>query len=222
MPAENSRRANRLTKTILPLRTGMQFLARKRRCVSSTQVVPSPNDSPEKNYGERVALERSGFLILGHFSAMRARLEPCAAPEAESTVTENRNHSLGKLPGRILQQLREPFRIVKLTAILARRRSDRSQERTPHRVRTAKSTGGSNLFEALVRCLQLPAHSLGSRLQNIVRWRLPQLAREHALEISNAHCGAVCELLYGQIVMKVFRNPNLKLMKCLHFRCLCR
>jgi hypothetical protein len=63
MSAENSRRANRLTKTILPLRTGMQFLARKRRCVSSTQVVPSPNDSPEKNFGERVALERSGFPI---------------------------------------------------------------------------------------------------------------------------------------------------------------
>lgn len=68
------------------------------------------------------------------------------------------------------------------------------------------------MFEALVRTLQLPTHSFGSHLQNIVGGRFSQLAHENAFEIANAHCGSVCELLYGQIVMKVFRNPNLKLM----------
>src|SRR6266436_4724061 len=127
-----------------------------------------------------------------------------------------------KPPSRTLQQLSAPFRTVELTAILVGRGSHGSQECTPHRIRTAESAGGSDLLEALVRTFQLPARSFGSHLQNIVGWRFSQLAREHALEIANAHCGSVCQLLYGQIVMKVFRNPNLKLMNRLHFRCLCR
>jgi|ERR1700730_6494619 len=49
-----------------------------------------------------------------------------------------------------------------------------------------------------------------------------QLACEYALENPNAHCGLVGQLLHRQILMKVFRNPNMELMNRLHFRCLCR
>jgi len=105
-----------------------------------------------------------------------------------------------KLPSRILQQLSAPFRTVELTAILVGRGSHGSQECTPHRIRTAESAGGSDLFEALVRTLQLPARRFGSHLQDIVGWRFSQLAREHALEIANAHGASVCQLLHGQVV----------------------
>jgi ABC-type antimicrobial peptide transport system permease subunit len=83
---------------------------------------------------------------------------------------------------------------VELTAIPVGRGSHGSQECAPHRIRTAESAGGSDLFEALVRSLQLPAHSFGSHLQNIVGRRFSELASEHALEIPNAHCGSVCQL----------------------------
>jgi len=62
------------------------------------------------------------------------------------------------------------------------RGSHGSQECTPHRISTAESAGASDLLEALVRTLQLPARSFGSHLQDIVGWRFSQLAREHALE----------------------------------------
>jgi hypothetical protein len=110
---------------------------------------------------------------------------------------------------------------VSLTAIFVRRRSHRSQGRTPHRVRTPKPAGGSDLFETMVCSLQLPARGFGSHLRNIVGWSFSQLAREHALEIADAHGGSLCQLLYGQIVAKVFSNRELKLMYRLHFRRLC-
>ncbi|MGB9403377.1 MAG: hypothetical protein WCA98_07550, partial [Candidatus Acidiferrales bacterium] len=47
------------------------------------------------------------------------------------------------------------------------------------------------MFKPLIRSLQLPARSFGSHLQNIAGWRFSQLAREHALEIPNAHPGSV-------------------------------
>jgi len=57
---------------------------------------------------------------------------------------------------------------MELTAIFMGRGAHRSQERTPHRIRTAESADGSDLFEALVRTLQLAARSFGAHLQNIV------------------------------------------------------
>ena len=83
----------------------------------------------------------------------------------------------------VFQQLSAPFRTVEPAAILVGRGSHGAQERTPHRIRTAESAGGSDLFEALVRTLQLPARRFGPHLQNIVGWRFSQLARKHALEI---------------------------------------
>src|SRR5579864_9756464 len=100
-----------------------------------------------------------------------------------------------KVPGRTLQRLSARSGTVELTAILVWSGSDGSQERTPHRIRTAESAGSSDLFEALVCFFQLAARSLRSHLQNIMGWRFPQLAREYALEVPNAHCGPVCQLL---------------------------
>src|SRR5580692_10016631 len=110
------------------------------------------------------------------------------------------------------RHLNTSSRIVELTAIPVGRGSHGSQECAPHRIGTAESASGSDLFEALVRSLQLPAHSLGSHLQNILGRRLSELAGEHTLEIPNAHRGSVRQFLYRQIVAKVFRDPNLKLM----------
>lgn len=127
-----------------------------------------------------------------------------------------------RVRARISEQSRATSRAVELTAILVRRGAHGSQEGATHRICTAESAGGSDLFEALVRSFQLPARCFGSHLQDIMGWRFSQLAGEYALEIPNAHCATVCQLLYGQIVWKVFRNPNLKLMNGLHFRCLGR
>jgi len=70
-----------------------------------------------------------------------------------SHVDANQNPLALKFPSQVLQQWSAPFRTVEPTAILVGRGSHGSQERTPHRVRTAESAGGSDLFKALVRTL---------------------------------------------------------------------
>jgi len=47
------------------------------------------------------------------------------------------------------------------------------------------------------------ARSFGAHLQNIVGWRFPNSRVNTRSKIANAHCGSVCQLLCGQIVMKI-------------------
>ena len=74
----------------------------------------------------------------------------------------NQNRSAWKFPSRILRQLSGPFSTVDLMAILVGRCSHGAQEPASHRISAAESAGGSDLFEALVRSLQLPDGSRAS------------------------------------------------------------
>ena len=98
--SEKEIRTNRLTKALLPLRTGMQFLVRTLRYKSSTRVVPSLNDCQKKNCGGRVRLppKLSGSLIPLQFAEGPINLFSNPTEPEDARIEEHAAH--GRQPGR--------------------------------------------------------------------------------------------------------------------------
>src|SRR5262245_52009215 len=74
-------------------------------------------------------------------------------------------------------------RLLRDLPIPARRDAHQPDERASHEVRTGEPRGRGHLLEAPVRALELAARRLHARLEDVLRGRPSDLAREDALEV---------------------------------------
>jgi hypothetical protein len=96
-------------------------------------------------------------------------------------------------------------------AVPARSDAEKPDEGAAHSIHASESGGRGDLLQPLVRALELTARGLDPHLQHVLRGARAHLAREYALEVSNAHRHPIREIFHGKTLRQVIRDPDLEL-----------